>query len=202
MSTWIIIPYIRSISDRVGLCGPCLVFMFCDRPGTDLSEGFFVFQNDISYTENRAALNRKNNFGIRQTNDRIERIFLWIISISCRCHSIHTRCLQIGHVIGMLFDLDRHHVRASHRKAPKSDNPYLKLLEKLYRFLARKSHRAMRQKFTDLTISAQEEPTRTSTRSFSSDCSCPESIDLQSPSLELSQRPLPSPQRKHMKERL
>jgi large subunit ribosomal protein L18e len=30
-------------------------------------------------------------------------------------------------------------VRGTHRKAPKSDNVYLKLLVKLYRFLARKS---------------------------------------------------------------
>jgi large subunit ribosomal protein L18e len=29
-------------------------------------------------------------------------------------------------------------VRSTHRKAPKSDNVYLKLLVKLYRFLARK----------------------------------------------------------------
>lgn len=36
------------------------------------------------------------------------------------------------------IDLDRHHVRSTHRKAPKSDNAYLKLLVKLYRFLARK----------------------------------------------------------------
>ena len=35
------------------------------------------------------------------------------------------------------IDLNAHHVRNSHRKAPKSDNPYLKLLVKLYRFLAR-----------------------------------------------------------------
>ncbi|MCJ1477879.1 hypothetical protein MMC13_006552 [Lambiella insularis] len=37
------------------------------------------------------------------------------------------------------IDLDAHHVRSSHRKAPKSDNVYLKLLVKLYRFLARES---------------------------------------------------------------
>lgn len=30
-------------------------------------------------------------------------------------------------------------MRNTHRKAPKSDNAYLKLLVKLYRFLARKS---------------------------------------------------------------
>ncbi|KAF7536219.1 hypothetical protein G7054_g4744 [Neopestalotiopsis clavispora] len=36
----------------------------------------------------------------------------------------------------MGIDLDRHHVRDGHRKAPKSDNVYLKLLVKLYRFLA------------------------------------------------------------------
>ena len=35
------------------------------------------------------------------------------------------------------IDLDKHHVRSGHRKAPKSDNPYLKLLVKLYKFLAR-----------------------------------------------------------------
>ena len=38
----------------------------------------------------------------------------------------------------MGIDLDRHHVKASHRKAARSDNVYLKLLVKLYRFLARK----------------------------------------------------------------
>lgn len=37
------------------------------------------------------------------------------------------------------IDLDRHHVKNSHRKAPKSDNVYLKLLVKLYRFLARRT---------------------------------------------------------------
>ena len=37
------------------------------------------------------------------------------------------------------IDLDRHHVRSGHRKAPKSENVYLKLLVKLYRFLARTS---------------------------------------------------------------
>ncbi|KAG6991159.1 60S ribosomal protein L18-B [Physcia stellaris] len=39
----------------------------------------------------------------------------------------------------MGIDLDRHHVRSTHRKAPKSDNVYLKLLVKLYRFLARRT---------------------------------------------------------------
>jgi large subunit ribosomal protein L18e len=39
----------------------------------------------------------------------------------------------------MGIDLDRHHVRSSHRKAPKSDNVYLKLLVKLYRFLSRRT---------------------------------------------------------------
>ncbi|ATY66287.1 solute carrier family 25 member 42 [Cordyceps militaris] len=37
------------------------------------------------------------------------------------------------------IDLDRHHVKSTHRKAPKSDNVYLKLLVKLYRFLARRT---------------------------------------------------------------
>lgn len=35
------------------------------------------------------------------------------------------------------IDLDRHHVRTSHRKAPKTDNVYVRLLVKLYRFLSR-----------------------------------------------------------------
>ncbi|OAR02575.1 hypothetical protein LLEC1_00335 [Akanthomyces lecanii] len=39
----------------------------------------------------------------------------------------------------MGIDLDRHHVKSTHRKAPKSDNVYLKLLVKLYRFLARRT---------------------------------------------------------------
>jgi len=39
----------------------------------------------------------------------------------------------------MGIDLDRHHVKNSHRKAPKIDNVYLKLLVKLYRFLARRT---------------------------------------------------------------
>ncbi|KAI4216738.1 MAG: hypothetical protein LQ351_000686 [Letrouitia transgressa] len=39
----------------------------------------------------------------------------------------------------MGIDLDRHHVRSGHRKAPESDNVYLKLLVKLYRFLARRT---------------------------------------------------------------
>ncbi|CRK20258.1 hypothetical protein BN1708_017791, partial [Verticillium longisporum] len=36
----------------------------------------------------------------------------------------------------MGIDLNRHHVRGTHRTAPKSQNVYLKLLVKLYRFLA------------------------------------------------------------------
>ncbi|CAJ2502778.1 Uu.00g101720.m01.CDS01 [Anthostomella pinea] len=39
----------------------------------------------------------------------------------------------------MGIDLDKHHQRNTHRKAPKSDNVYLKLLVKLYRFLARRT---------------------------------------------------------------
>lgn len=38
--------------------------------------------------------------------------------------------------------MDAHHVRNTHRKAPKSDNVYLKLLVKLYRFLARRTDSA------------------------------------------------------------
>ncbi|KAF1984444.1 ribosomal protein L18e [Aulographum hederae CBS 113979] len=39
----------------------------------------------------------------------------------------------------MGIDLDNHHVRDTHRKAPKSENVYVKLLVKLYRFLARRT---------------------------------------------------------------
>ncbi|KAF1356794.1 ribosomal protein L18e/L15-domain-containing protein [Delphinella strobiligena] len=39
----------------------------------------------------------------------------------------------------MGIDLDKHHVRSGHRKAPKSDNPYTALLVKLYRFLSRRT---------------------------------------------------------------
>lgn len=39
----------------------------------------------------------------------------------------------------MGIDLKVHHQRSSHRKAPKSENPYLALLVKLYRFLARRT---------------------------------------------------------------
>ncbi|KAL1903311.1 hypothetical protein Sste5346_000596 [Sporothrix stenoceras] len=39
----------------------------------------------------------------------------------------------------MGIDLKHHHVRNTHRSAPKSDNVYLKLLVKLYRFLARRT---------------------------------------------------------------
>ncbi|UKZ87550.1 uncharacterized protein TrAFT101_003342 [Trichoderma asperellum] len=42
----------------------------------------------------------------------------------------------------MGIDLDRHHVKGTHRQAPKSDNVYLKLLVKLYRFLARRTDAA------------------------------------------------------------
>ena len=58
------------------------------------------------------------------------------------------------------IDLDRHHVRSSHRKAPKSDNVYLKLLVKLYRFLARTSLRLrtpmpkVAKRTTDLPLNA------------------------------------------------
>ncbi|GAB7341250.1 hypothetical protein MBLNU457_7527t1 [Dothideomycetes sp. NU457] len=39
----------------------------------------------------------------------------------------------------MGIDLDRHHVKSGHRKVAKSDNPYIALLVKLYRFLARRT---------------------------------------------------------------
>ncbi|KAF2735370.1 phosphoribosylaminoimidazole carboxylase [Polyplosphaeria fusca] len=42
----------------------------------------------------------------------------------------------------MGIDLDRHHVRDGHRKVPKSTNPYIKLLVRLYKFLARRTDAA------------------------------------------------------------
>lgn len=45
---------------------------------------------------------------------------------------------RLTNTLPLGIDLDAHHVRNTHRKAPKSDNVYLKLLVKLYRFLARK----------------------------------------------------------------
>ncbi|GAO15153.1 uncharacterized protein UV8b_04686 [Ustilaginoidea virens] len=39
----------------------------------------------------------------------------------------------------MGIDLNRHHVKGTHRQNPKSDNVYLKLLVKLYRFLSRRT---------------------------------------------------------------
>ncbi|KAF2661706.1 ribosomal protein L18e [Lophiostoma macrostomum CBS 122681] len=42
----------------------------------------------------------------------------------------------------MGIDLDRHHVRDGHRKVPKSTNPYVKLLVRLYKFLARRTDSA------------------------------------------------------------
>ncbi|KAH8917102.1 large subunit ribosomal protein L18e [Atractiella rhizophila] len=39
----------------------------------------------------------------------------------------------------MGIDLKKHHVKSGHRKAPASEDPYLLLLVKLYRFLARRT---------------------------------------------------------------
>ncbi|KAI9893251.1 MAG: hypothetical protein M1814_000379 [Vezdaea aestivalis] len=39
----------------------------------------------------------------------------------------------------MGIDLNAHHVRSSHRKAPRSDNAYLRILVKTYRVLARRT---------------------------------------------------------------
>ncbi|KAF8709584.1 Ribosomal protein 60S L18 and 50S L18e, partial [Rhizoctonia solani] len=44
---------------------------------------------------------------------------------------------QDGEHIGI--DLERHHVKKGNRTAPKSEDPYLLLLVKLYRFLARRT---------------------------------------------------------------
>ncbi|KAL8970257.1 MAG: hypothetical protein Q9183_001606 [Haloplaca sp. 2 TL-2023] len=50
--------------------------------------------------------------------------------------------MKVAPSMASSIDLDRHHVRSGHRKAPKSDNVYLKLLVKLYRFLARRTDSA------------------------------------------------------------
>ncbi|CAH0004677.1 unnamed protein product [Clonostachys byssicola] len=44
-----------------------------------------------------------------------------------------------GYIHPTGIDLNRHHVKGTHRQAPKSDNVYLKLLVKLYRFLSRRT---------------------------------------------------------------
>ena len=72
----------------------------------------------------------------------------WVCSITLICavpSSLYTtsfirfsfsiKSTNNSQIVGI--DLDRHHVRSSHRKAPKSDNVYLQVLVKLYRFLAR-----------------------------------------------------------------
>lgn len=41
--------------------------------------------------------------------------------------------------VRMGVDIERHHVKKGHRQAPKSEDPYLLLLVKLYRFLARRT---------------------------------------------------------------
>jgi len=45
----------------------------------------------------------------------------------------------------MGIDLDKHHVKKTHRKVAKSDDPYIKLLVKLYAFLARRTSPAHTQ---------------------------------------------------------
>merc|ERR1711981_311975 len=45
----------------------------------------------------------------------------------------------------MGIDLDKHHVKKTHRKVAKSDDPYIKLLVKLYAFLARRTNSPFNQ---------------------------------------------------------
>ncbi|RKF60687.1 60S ribosomal protein L18-B [Erysiphe neolycopersici] len=56
----------------------------------------------------------------------------------CNSHRRHTT----NKLAKMGIDLNAHHVRSTHRKAPKSENVYIKLLVKLYRFLARRTDSA------------------------------------------------------------
>ncbi|KAK0936545.1 hypothetical protein LTR48_002814 [Friedmanniomyces endolithicus] len=61
----------------------------------------------------------------------------------------------------MGVDLDNHHVKSGHRKAPKSENPYLLLLVKLYRFLARRKvigTRAASSRSSPTTIETTTDP--------------------------------------------
>jgi large subunit ribosomal protein L18e len=39
----------------------------------------------------------------------------------------------------VIASLDKHHVKKTHRKVAKSNDPYIKLLVKLYAFLARRT---------------------------------------------------------------
>ncbi|KAJ3507402.1 hypothetical protein NM208_g15963 [Fusarium decemcellulare] len=72
--------------------------------------------------------------------EKVEEVFVAFTSTPsiAKFHSANRRH---GYVklfkISLCIDLDRHHVKGTHRTAPKSDNVYLKLLVKLYRFLAR-----------------------------------------------------------------
>ncbi|KAK3674479.1 hypothetical protein LTR78_005565 [Recurvomyces mirabilis] len=47
--------------------------------------------------------------------------------------------LHNDNTANMGVDLDKHHVKSGHRRAPKSENPYLVLLVKLYKFLSRRT---------------------------------------------------------------
>jgi hypothetical protein len=46
------------------------------------------------------------------------------------------------------YSLDKHHVKKTHRKVAKSDDPYIKLLVKLYAFLARRMTLETAQAYT------------------------------------------------------
>ena len=92
------------------------------------------------------AFGREQKYSIPQEKEafrshRDERYGLWVeYSRQLRpLLSIPEPRTNDGFLLPWLgIDLDRHHVRNTHRKAPKSDNVYLKLLVKFYRFLARK----------------------------------------------------------------
>ncbi|RKF63483.1 60S ribosomal protein L18-B, partial [Golovinomyces cichoracearum] len=66
------------------------------------------------------------------------RVAFGVYLPKCKEHSFSRLTVEIYTGI----DLNAHHVRNTHRKAPKSDNVYLKLLVKLYRFLARRTESA------------------------------------------------------------
>lgn len=68
----------------------------------------------------------------------------WVVSLHCGSLDASHGLIPLGALerargqgvcnanLRFAVDLDRHHVKSGHRKAPKSDNPYLTLLHKLY----------------------------------------------------------------------
>ncbi|KWU44587.1 60S ribosomal protein L18 [Rhodotorula sp. JG-1b] len=62
-----------------------------------------------------------------------------LASLSLRLTAITPGLVNNGKLIPLGIDIERHHVKKGQRTAPKSEDPYLLLLVKLYRFLARRT---------------------------------------------------------------